>query len=175
MRILSLFVLAVFALTSCSKLSYFTQDLYQAQGWTEKDLKRIQFYLSEDVVLNRNKSSAETKIESGQFQVKNDKNIDQIVIKKRTPGVLVKIPKTNEFYVSFETEDAKYLIFQPNVKIGNKYVVTAMSWDNRKGTIKYGGQTYYMTSESALSALMVDIKKLNQVDKNKSTAKGRKI
>ena len=52
MKYHSLFlVLGLVVFSSCGpKLTPFTQDLYDENGWTDDDLERIQFYLSEDII-----------------------------------------------------------------------------------------------------------------------------
>jgi len=172
---LFILVALVFGLTSCANLEYFTEDLKENQGWSETQLRQIQFYNSEKIVLRRQKITGDTRIEDGDINFKSGKNLEEIIIKRRTPGLLVKMPKSNQFYISFDSDDGKYLVFSPHPKKGNRYLVQAKEWKNKNGKVQYGGDTYFITSESSFASLLVDIKKYSNIDKNKSRAKGRKI
>lgn len=89
-----IFSLLAFAFISCSpQYTYFTQNLYEKQKWTQDDVKRIQFYLSRDIVLTRSLVAGETKITEGKIRIKNGNKVEQVVIKSGTPGVLVLMPK----------------------------------------------------------------------------------
>ena len=44
----------VLMMASCSpNLSTFNQKLYEENQWSEEELKKIQFYLSDDIILTR--------------------------------------------------------------------------------------------------------------------------
>ena len=48
-------------LTSCSPtLTPFTQKLYEENKWTNDELKQIQFYISDDIVLRRKAENGQT-------------------------------------------------------------------------------------------------------------------
>jgi len=173
------FLLAVsglFVLFSCSpRLSPFTQQLYESNNWTENDLKQIQFYLSDDVVLRREASNGQTRIEGGEIKMVDGRRVEEIVIREKTPGILIFMPKEKRFAVSFETNDERFLVFGPNPKAGNRYVLLASDWKKRGGTVTYEGKPWYTPSASAYAALMVDLKKARKIRVKSRTARGRKI
>ena len=160
MKLIKLFsILCVIVLsTSCSKtLTYFTDDIYADNNWSEEELKQIQFYLSEDIRLERVYGSAGSDIKDGQIKIKSERKVEEVIIRKGTPGVLVFSPKSNRFALSFDEDPEKYLMFGPNEKAKGRYVLLAKKWKKRGGTISYGGSNYRTTSDSAYAALMVDI------------------
>jgi len=162
--------------TSCSqKLKYFTEDLYDRYDWTEADLRRIQFYVSQDIVLYRNKSDNNTKIRKGQIRVESERDVEEVVIKKGTPGVFVNSPSSNHFAIAFDNDRDHYLMFGPNSKAEGRFLLMAKNWDKRKGEISYGNKVYETTSESAYAALMVDIKGARKTNYNSKTAGGRRV
>ncbi len=163
-------------LTSCSKkLTYFSDRLQNENNWSEAELKRIQFYVSQDIVLYKSTSSGGSKIEDGQIQIKDNSNVKQVVIKKGTPGILVFSPKDDRFAVSFDDDSDKYLMFGPSDRNNGRYTLLAKNWNRRSGIIRYGGQEYRTNSESAYAALMVDIKRASDANYKKETAGGRKV
>ena len=163
-------------LFSCSpRLSPFTQQLYESNNWTENDLKQIQFYLSDDVILRREANTGHSKIEGGEIKMVDGRRVEEIVIREKTPGVLIFMPKEKRFAVSFESNDERFLVFGPNPKAGNRYVLLASEWKKRGGTVTYDGKPFYTPSSSAYAALMVDLKKARKISVKSRTAKGRKI
>ena len=81
-------------LTSCSPtLSPFTQNLYEDNNWTEGDLRKIQFYLSDDIVLYRELTGGNSEIIEGEIKVVNGRKRDQITFRRGTPGVFLFSPK----------------------------------------------------------------------------------
>lgn len=173
---LSILFFTIFLFTSCSKrLTPFTDNLVEQFDWSDTDLKRIQFYLSEDIVLKKARGGSRSSIEGGRIEVDGSKEIEQIVFKKGTPGVFVFTPKEDRIAISFESGKDKYLMFGPNDKYSGKYVLLAKEWSRHNGKVTYNGQTYNTTSESAYATLMVDLRKAQKTSLKKKTVKGQRI
>ncbi len=118
-------------ISSCGPtLTPFTRNLYQERNWTESELKRVQFYLSKDIVMYRQLKGSKFEVVSGEVKIIDGRKVEEIVIRKGTPGVLVFRPKDNRFAISFEEgKDSRYLIFGPNPKAGGRFVLLASDWD----------------------------------------------
>ena len=168
--------LASISLISCSP-SYkpFTVDLQESYDWTEDELKKIQFYLSQDIVLQRNLSRGESVIEGGKIQVKEGRRIEEVKIPSGTPGVLMFMPKPNRLAISFERGKDKFLMFGPHPKWDGKYVLLGSDWDKRSGEVTYQGKKYHTSSRSAYASLMVDLERVSKVSLARHTAKGRTV
>ncbi len=168
---------ALLTLSSCtSKLRYFTQDLYQEYQWTDDELERIQFYVSEDIVLRKKYSGENARISDGKIKVVDGSKVEEVIIEAGTPGVFVHSPKRGRFAISFDSRDeSKYLMFGPNPKANGKFVLLAKDWDRRWGQITYGDQTYETSSASAYAALMVDIKHAKKVSVKSTRARGNTV
>jgi len=179
MKVLKFIALIVFtaSLFNCSpKLSPFTKDLQDENGWSSSDLKKIQFYVSRDIVLFRDFKSGESKIEAGKVRMVNGRKVEEIIIAKGTPGVLTSNPKNDRLAISFESgDDGRYLMFGPNPKVGDRYVLLAKEWKKNGGMVTYDGRTYQTEKESAFSALMIDLRKIKKTEVKSRVAKGRKI
>lgn len=175
-RFLSLAVMAAI-LSSCSpSLSPFTQKLYEDGNWSEEELRKIQFYLSDDIVLYRELSEGKSQIIQGEIKIVNGRKREEVTFRRGTPGVFLFSPKANRFAVSFESEgDDRYLVFGPNPKVGNRYVVLASEWNKNQGTVTYAGQQWTVDANRAYTALMVDLNRLQQTQVNTRVAKGRRV
>ena len=164
-------------MTSCSNnLKYFTQDLYEENRWSESELERIQFYVSEDIILQRKLDGEDSRIVNGKIRVVDGSKIEEVVIEKGTPGILIENPARNKFAISFDSSDeSKYLMFGANPKASGRYVLLAKDWQRRWGKVTYGDQVYETSSASAYAALMVDIKKARKVNVSSERARGNRV
>ena len=175
-NLLILFAASLMLFTSCARLTYFTEDLYDQQSWSEEELKRIQFYISQDVVLKRELTGGKSEIISGKIKVENGNRIEEVVIPKGTPGVFLFSPKPDRFAIAFDEEgDKRYLMFGPSPKYSDRFVMLASNWNRRSGKVTYDGKQWRVGSDDAYAALMVDLKKVDRYDKNSRVAKGRKV
>lgn len=177
-KLFYLAILGLFLFNSCGpKLTPFTQDLYEEQQWSDDELKRIQFYTSEDIVLYRELTRGESEIVSGEIKIRNGKKVDEVVIKEGTPGVLLFRPKEDKFAVSFEADnDDRYLVFGASSKRGGQYRLQAKDWKRRRsGKVTYEGKTYTTSSESAYATLLVDLKRIRETKVQSRVAKGRTV
>lgn len=171
-----LLTFAFLSLASCSpNLVPFSQKMVDNYNWSEEELKRVQFYLSDDIVLYRRVTGGSTQIENGTIKIKDGKKIEEISFKKGTPGVLIFSPKEERLAVAFEDSDDKYLMFGPNPKIGNRYALLAKEWQQSIGKVSYAGEEFNITKNSGFSGLMVDIDKLTTVQKKSKIVKGREL
>ncbi len=164
-------------LGACSpRLTHFTERMYNENRFTEVDLKKIQFYLSEDIVMRREFSSSDARIEGGSIRMIGGRQIEEVVIPRGTPGVFLFMPKQNRLAISFEGRgDERFLMFGPNPKANGRFVLLASDWDRRQGTVTYEGRRFQVDASSAWAGLMVDLKRMNRTDVSSRTATGRRV
>lgn len=175
MKYLFLLTFLSLLLGSCSpRLTPFTSELKDEQGWREADLKKIQYYLSDDIILWRDISDEDAKIVEGKIKLKNGRKIEEIIFAKGTPGVFLFSPKRDQFAIGFENSDDKYLMFGTTKKM-DEFVLLAANWKKNYGKISYGDKIYYTDESSAYARLLVDLKALRTIDVNRRKAKGRTI
>lgn len=168
--------IAFFFLTSCGpKLSPFTQRLYEEQRWEESDLQRIQFYLSEDVVLQRELRSGNSQIRNGTVRVVNGREVEQVVFRRNTPGVFSFSPKSQRIAISFEDDNDNFLVFGPNPKNGDRYTLLARDWERDSGMITYAGREWRVSSADAYASLLIPLKRLREEERKGRVVGGRKI
>ncbi|MCB0521582.1 MAG: hypothetical protein H6577_08045 [Lewinellaceae bacterium] len=179
MKTLNLLVLSTLSLVllgSCStRLTYFTQDLYERYNWSENDLKKIQFYVSQDIVLKRELKGGSSDIVSGTIKIEDGRQIEEVIIRKGTPGAFIFSPKSERFAIGFEDSNERYLMFGPSPKFSDRYVMLASDWNRRTGEVTYDNKKWRVSSDDAFAALLVDLRKISKVDVNSRVAKGRKV
>ncbi len=171
--ILFLFITILFS--SCSNLSPFTKSLYDKYQWNEEELSRIQFYLSDDVILKRQLSAGTKEIINGDIKIIDGKRVEVITIPKGTPGVIAFTPDKKRFAVRFEEGDDRYLMFGPNPKYSGRYMLLASEWSRTSGKVTYEGKTFRTENGNQLATLMIDLKKLGKTEVNSRTADGVRV
>jgi hypothetical protein len=171
---IALLLLAAIA-GGCKKYVPFTQSLYDEHRWTETELKRIQFYLSHDIVLRRDLGSSNVQIIAGDIKIRDGRKVEEILIRQGTPGVYIFSPKESRLAIGFEASNSRYLMFGPNPRVGNRYALLASEWDRQGGTVTYDGKEYQVDAVGALSNLLVNLKRARKVEVNSRVAGGRKV
>ena len=165
-----------FFINSCSpSLSTFSEKLYEDGDWSEKELKDIQFYTSDNIVLQRQIKSGQSKIVDGEIKIVNGRKVEEIIIRKGTPGVFVKKTNEKDMAISFESGKDKFLIFGPNKKIGGRYAVKANDWKRNKGKVNYSGKIFTITVVNDVPMLQVDLSNRTNTTRKSRVAKGRKV
>lgn len=175
MRPIFLLSVLVFVSSCSTNLKPFTQRVYNDFNWTNEEIESIQFYISEDIRLWRDFGGEASTIKNGKVRVVDGQEIEEVIIKKGTPGVVVFSPKENRFAVSFNEDDDAYLMFGPNKKAEGRYVLLAKEWKNRRGKVTYNGTIYNTDLHSAYSTLLFDIKAARKRNFNSTVVGGRRV
>ena len=161
---------------SSSNLRPFTEELRKDQRWSDNQLQKIQFYVSKDVYLYRRHNNGESSIVDGKIVMKDGEKIEEVVIKRGTPGTLVYNPKFDRFGISFEKNgEEKFLMFGPQNGGKGTYMLLGKEWDNREGKVTYGDKVYRTNSSSAYAMLMVELEKVRKVEVKRKEAEGRTV
>lgn len=172
---ISMVLLALF-LNSCKTYVPFTKQLKAKNNWKKEDVKKIQFYLSNTIVLHRQMGESETTIESGKIKIVDGKKVEEIIIKRRTPGVVTNFRENNKMAISFEINDGHFLTFGSYSKRGGRYYLMLDSYKKDQWSkVTYVNKKYYISPESLQSFLQVDMKKIKKEERNQRVAEGRKI
>ena len=135
----------------------------------ELELKKIQYYNSKTIILKRVVSSNETEVLSGKVTLQNGQMIEEIEIKKNTPGIMVN-SSFNEMHIKFEPGNQKgnFLVFE--LSNDKRFVLR-----NQKGKVNYHDAIYRSNGESAYAELLIKKKSSRAVTYNKRKAQGVKV
>lgn len=161
---IQLLLLLIPLFTSCKV--HFTHGIKEELQSNDVDLKKIQYYNSNDIELKRFISKSETKVASGEVQTNQGRYIEIIRIDKNTPGICDSVGD-EELFIRFERGEGKVLRFKRDDSVDDHYVLHADEWDPDEidrenipslegstnyaavgeneytGKIQYGGHTYY--------------------------------
>jgi hypothetical protein len=172
-RVTSIFLFIILLLACSSSRQVFTRDLRISAVKDDSDLKRIQFYVSRDIVLTRRIDQSKSQISKGKIVVKDGSTYEEVIIRAQTPGLVLFTPDGERLAVSFDTDGA-YLMFGPKSRTG-EYVLLASKWEKNRGWISYDDKEYETSSESANAFLMADASFVRKVVSSQKIAKGRQL
>ena len=175
MRTSLLFLALVTLFSSCKNLVPYTSAMKNKYKWSEENIKKIQFYVSNDVILQRKLTNATTEIVQGKIKTIKGSKVDQITILAGTKGVVTSMPKDNKLMLSFEIGDDHNLSFGVNPNASDKFVLLASDWNDGMGRIHYAGNEYYSSPDSKYASLLVDLRKIENSEVKQHVAKGRKV
>ena len=165
-------VMITLAISSCSNLIYFTEDVRYNLDENKLEVEQVQFYNSEKIVLKRNLSKEETQIAKGTIRFENGEYYEEVIIPKKTKGVAIR--SGSEFLrVAFETGDNRSLRFDMNDDA--KYQISADNWNDNYGCIVYDTTTYFIIPSSSSTVLMVNKEFVSNYEKKRRVLKGRSV
>jgi hypothetical protein len=151
---LSLVVL-IFGISGCVTYSPFTEPMLTEFKLDNKNIKSVQFYLSEEILMYRIQQEQALGKQDGAFVKSTGGVSEKIRIKRKTPCVVERIDKDGFFYVRFEEGKDKVLKFR---RADNNRYYLATEIINNRHQISYGGELYYVNTPSLISFLMVRIR-----------------
>lgn len=176
MKRLLVLIFPVLFLASCKTLVPFTNQLKQDNGWQQTELEAIQYYTSETIILNRHVKNDETSIVSGKIKTIDGRQVEEIIIKEGTPGIVTAFPDSERIAVSFEISDDYYLTFGIDQNRGGRYYLRLKDYKkNEYAKVTYIGQTYSLSPQSLNAFLEIDMKKIKKEQKSLRVAKGRTL
>lgn len=171
-------------LSSCvSNRIYFTVDTQKQLTEEKIDLKQIQFFNSEEIVLVRQASEAEVNVEDGKLKMKNGKMVEEIIIPAGTPGIC-EVYDERSLRVSFDDGERNALPFLVERRGGvvvdrSGFKLGGKDWKKTRNGGKIGKVDYekevFTIIRGADSRLLIDKTTLTKVDRTTKVAKGRKL
>lgn len=162
--------------SSCQSLTPFTNTTRTTYNLDEAKLKKMQFYISSDIMLQRGEKGANAQEldEDGKLVISESASLDNISVDGKTPGVCVKVIDDTKLAISFFETDDQYLVFgDPNNR--GRYYLMGADWKNGKGKITFGGKTYYIMPGGASAYLKFEMKKVKDYKTSSKKAKGRTV
>ena len=170
-------LLSVVVLSSCATKVAYTKKIKDEFDLTEDKLKKVQFYTSKTIILERSEKSETTATtgESGDLVVSSSSLSERIVIPTSTPCVFDKIGENGAVFIRFEVGQGRTLVFaeRPNMSSGRFYLVA--DWKAGRGELDYGGGVYFAVSGSDAAYLMVKLKQWKKNQRKDRVVRGMKV
>lgn len=151
----------------------FTQGIRTQYGLGSEDLKKLQYYVSSDITLQRDFRREEREIStSHKLVTKEGGLVEEVLIRAGTPGIATEVGETS-LAVSFEPGSSLMFGSPPTDRDPErKYKLSAKQWTDYYGEIVYDGKTFYAVEGSGQAYLEVGLESLDAVEKKKKVLPG---
>lgn len=159
--------------TSCTVKVPYTSTVQSKYKLTDRDIQKIQFYLSDQIVLYRASNDGQASASNGELLVRSDRQKHEVILRRGTPGVVTQV-LGDRLVVSFEYGEGKSLVFG-NIHFDSPYYLMAEKWERKHGEMEYAGDTYFAVPGSGSAHLLLRMKKLRQLEKKTRIATGRRL
>ncbi len=174
-----------FFLVSCSssKMSRnnfvpFTKDLKQKLEKENIDLKQVQFYVDQKLILARNLGDQKLAVSSGVIKMENGKYVNEVIVPAFTPGVYDG-SEGERLLINFEKGNNNLAFGPGSGYTFNDYVLYGTEWKNGTCAVTYDSNKFRArcgTCQDVASATLVIRKKVADKWERKSrTLKGRTV
>lgn len=175
MKKIGIIFLVVFWLAGCSSDHIaFTQKIRSHYQLGSEELKKLQFYISDEVAFKKSMQSPELYvIQKGKLYTKEQAILDEVIVKKHTPGIAV-----GEFFSDYELaisfEEGADLPFKATAQNGY-YHLKRIGDDNRAMQLNYQGQSYGLANLTAQPYLLISQEALKKLVEHKKVLAGREV
>lgn len=155
----------------------FTKELKQRIENNHLDIKKIQFFVDQRLVLRRSLGVHKSDIKSGVILSENGQFINEVIIPKNTPGVCLGYTD-DKLTVSFEVQNNS-IEFGPGGMNGSYFTLYARNWSGGMADVTYDNKTYKVSCASCYNAgdvkLLVRKSEADKMEKSQRVVEGRKV
>lgn len=156
----------------------FTKQLKQRIENNHLDIKKVQFFVDQRLVLRRSMGAQKNDIKSGVILFENGQYINEVIIPRNTPGVCTGIT-SNGLMVSFEAQNNNSIEFGSGGLNGSYFTLYARNWSGGMADMTYDNKTYRVQCASCYNAgdvkLMVRQSEADKLEKTSRVVEGRKV
>jgi len=155
----------------------FTKDLLDRINSNNLDIKKVQFFIDQRLILSRTLGSQKSNIKGGQILFENGLYVHEVIIPKYTPGVCDGFDG-DRISISFEVQNND-IKFGPHGNNQESFTLSARNWNNGTGEITYDNATYTVKCAAcpnvALTTLLVKKSEAHKLKKTQRIVQGRRV
>lgn len=156
----------------------FTRDLKQKLERDNIDLKEVQFYIDQKLILSRNLGDEKIAVSSGVVKLQDGKYINEVIVPSFTPGIC-EGAEGDRLLISFEKGNNNLAFGPGSGYTFNDYVLYGTEWKNGTAAVTYDSNKFRArcgTCQDVASATLVIRRKVAERWERKTrTLKGRTV
>lgn len=156
----------------------FTKDLRQKMERDNIDLKQIQFYIDQKLILSRNLGDQKVEVSSGVVRLENGKFINEVIVPAFTPGVCESVDN-DKLMISFEKGNNDLAFGPGSGYTFNSYVLYGTEWRNGTAAVTFDSNKFRARCGScpdvASVTLVVRKNEIDRIERKTRTLKGRTV
>ena len=155
----------------------FTKQLKQRVQNSNLDIKKVQFFVDQKLVLRRSLGTQKSEIKSGVILFENGQYINEVIIPKYTPGICENI-FGDKLMISFELQNNS-IAFGPGGLNADYFTLYARNWNNGTAEMTYDNNPYKVQCVTCSNVgevrLVVKKSEADKFQKNQRVVEGRKV
>jgi hypothetical protein len=156
----------------------FTRDLKLKLEKDNIDLKQVQFYVDQKLILSRNLGDQKVEVHSGVVKLENGKFINEVIVPAFTPGVC-EGAENDKLMVSFEKGNNNLAFGPGSGYTFNDYVLYGTEWRNGTAAVTFDSNKFRARCGScqdvASATLVIKKSELDKIERKTRTLKGRTV
>jgi hypothetical protein len=156
----------------------FTRDLKAKLEKENIDLKEVQFYIDQKLVLSRNLGDQKVEVKSGVVKLENGKYINDVIIPSFTPGIC-DATENDKLMISFEKGNNDLAFGPGSGYTFNDYVLYGTEWKDGTAAVTYDSNKFRARcgtcADVASATLVIRKKELDKMERNSRVLKGRTV
>ncbi|HVM90062.1 MAG TPA: hypothetical protein VMT76_17880 [Puia sp.] len=156
----------------------FTKQLKERLESENIDIKQVQFYVDQKLVMSRYLDNDKAQVTSGVVKLENGRNVNEVVIEPFTPGVCEDITNGN-LMISFEKGSNDLGFGLGNNYSASQYVLYGYDWRNGTAVVNFDNQKFRVRcgtcSDVASARLMIKKSVIDKFEKKTRVLGGRKV
>jgi len=142
------------------------------------DLKQIQFYIDQKLILSRNLGDQKVEVSSGVVRLENGKFINEVIVPAFTPGVCESVDN-DKLMISFEKGNNDLAFGPGSGYTFNSYVLYGTEWRNGTAAVTFDSNKFRARCGScpdvASVTLVVRKNEIDRIERKTRTLKGRTV
>lgn len=178
----SLGAILLFSCSSSRKMAKnyvpFTRDLRAKLEKENIDLKEVQFYVDQKIILSRNLGDQKVEVKSGVVRLENGKYMNDVIIPALTPGIC-DATDNDKLMISFEKGNNDLAFGPGSGYTYNTYVLYGTEWKNGTAAVTYDSNKFRARcgtcSDVASATLVIRKSELDKIERKSRTLKGRTV
>jgi hypothetical protein len=172
----------LFSCSSTSKMAKnyvpFTRDLKAKLEKENIDLKEVQFYIDQKLILSRNLGDQKVEVKSGVVKLENGKYINDVIIPPFTPGIC-NATENDRLMISFEKGNNDLAFGPGSGYTFNDYVLYGTEWKDGTAAVTYDSNKFRARcgtcADVASATLVIRKKELDKMERKSRVLKGRTV
>src|SRR5579872_1488613 len=167
-------------LFSCSRKNYvpFTRDLRSKLEKENIDLRQVQFYVDQKLILSRNMGDQKVEVKSGVVRLENGQYMNDVIIPAFTPGIC-DATDNDKVMISFEKGNNDLAFGPGSGYTFNDYVLYGTEWRNGTAAVTYDSNKFRARcgtcTDVASATLVIRKSVLDKLERKSRTLKGRTV
>lgn len=164
--------------TSRNNYVPFNRDLKAKLEKENIDLKQVQFYVDQKLILSRNVGDQKVEVTSGVVKLENGRYVNEVIIPSFTPGLCEGI-EGEKLMISFEKGNNNLAFGPGSGYTFNEYVLYGTEWKNGTATVTFDSNKFRARCGScgdvASATLVIRKSELDKMERKSKVLKGRTI